>query len=155
MSTATTPTRITVHYEAIDGFRQTRTFKTLAGARKYVQRRVGAHPTSGGWYLVSDDGVGRVMVEGASYAALFPAGDEPPAPLPEDPAQPGVCRVCGGTLVVLGALGRVAHFRCRDCGADHAVDDPALARRLALETGDADPDPVDGDEPYTAPQLPF
>lgn len=144
---------IRVYYHAVDGFSEHRNFKTLRGARKYAQMRVGAHPDFGGHYSVSHDGVGKITVYGdATLGDLFPRDDEP---LREDPAQPGRCRVCGGTLVVLGALGRVAHFRCRDCGADHAVDDPALARRLALETGEADPDPVDGDEPYTAPQLPF
>lgn len=40
------------------------------------------------------------------------------------------CPVCDGPLFALGSLGRVAHFRCRDCGADHAIDSPAVARAL-------------------------
>lgn len=28
------------------------------------------------------------------------------------------CEQCGGPLVFLGALGELAHFRCRDCGVD-------------------------------------
>lgn len=28
------------------------------------------------------------------------------------------CNDCGGPLVVLGTLGSVTHFRCRDCGGD-------------------------------------
>ena len=50
------------------------------------------------------------------------------------------CPECGGPLFVLGVLGRVAHFRCRDCGIDTAVDDPGVAREVeaALNAGDAD-----------------
>jgi hypothetical protein len=36
--------------------------------------------------------------------------------VPDD--APGGCPLCGGPLVPLGTLGRVEHFRCRDCGAD-------------------------------------
>lgn len=35
------------------------------------------------------------------------------------------CPACGGPAVHLGALGRVNHFRCRDCGAlTHADAEP-------------------------------
>jgi len=39
------------------------------------------------------------------------------------------CPVCGGPGIFLGQLGRLEHFRCRDCGmgfhldAAHAVTD--------------------------------
>ena len=73
---------ITTHYSAIDGFRARRTFKTLKGAQKYAQERVGKHPDiATGWgYAVSDDGIGKITVEGAlveggrriTLADLFP-----------------------------------------------------------------------------------
>lgn len=28
------------------------------------------------------------------------------------------CRLCGGVLALLGVLGRLAWYRCRDCGMD-------------------------------------
>jgi hypothetical protein len=27
-----------------------------------------------------------------------------------------ICRMCGGPLMILGLLGSVRHFRCRNCG---------------------------------------
>lgn len=30
------------------------------------------------------------------------------------------CEICNGPLVYLGTLGNTNHFRCRNCGADHA-----------------------------------
>jgi len=69
--------RIVVAYQAVDGFAQRRVFYTLAGARRYAQERVGAHPDLGAWYAVSFDGVGRVTVEGATLADLFPAPEAP------------------------------------------------------------------------------
>jgi tRNA(Ile2) C34 agmatinyltransferase TiaS len=29
------------------------------------------------------------------------------------------CGICDGPLMYLGALGRVEHYRCQHCGADH------------------------------------
>lgn len=37
------------------------------------------------------------------------------AEMPETLAE---CPTCSGPLVYLGALGKMHHFRCRDCGAD-------------------------------------
>jgi tRNA(Ile2) C34 agmatinyltransferase TiaS len=34
------------------------------------------------------------------------------------------CPACEGQGVALGTLGYMLHLRCRDCGADFAVDSP-------------------------------
>jgi hypothetical protein len=66
---------ITIIYSAIDGYRAKRKFKTLAGARRYAQERVGANPEIGTGYAVSGDAVGKVEVFGdASLSDLFPSG---------------------------------------------------------------------------------
>jgi len=67
---------IKVTYSTIDRFRRTKTFKTLAGARKFAQHWVGATPEIGSTYAVSGDGVGKVTVEGASLKDLFGQDDE-------------------------------------------------------------------------------
>jgi hypothetical protein len=74
----TTSDTIKVHYSSIDGCRETRTFKTLKGARRYAQEMVGEHPEMGSRYAVSGDGVGKVTITamGHSLASLFPS-DEP------------------------------------------------------------------------------
>jgi hypothetical protein len=37
------------------------------------------------------------------------------------------CDLCGGPLILLGALGRLMHYRCRNCGADSSsAETPAL-----------------------------
>jgi tRNA(Ile2) C34 agmatinyltransferase TiaS len=33
-----------------------------------------------------------------------------------------VCGICGGELVLMGQLGRKAHFRCRACGMEWSKD---------------------------------
>jgi hypothetical protein len=64
---------IKVHYSSVDRFSQTRSFKTLEGARRYAMRWVGEHPEVGGWYAVSGDGMGKVTVTGdATLRDLFP-----------------------------------------------------------------------------------
>jgi len=30
------------------------------------------------------------------------------------------CKVCGGALTLLGALGSLFHYRCRDCGMEQS-----------------------------------
>lgn len=72
--------RYVVRYLAVDGYSSTRRFMTLEGARSYARQMVGEHPTTGGWYAVSDDGVGRVTVEGATLAEIFPPRPEPKCP---------------------------------------------------------------------------
>jgi hypothetical protein len=73
---------IAVRYSAVDGFSKSRTFKTLAGARKFAQGYVGAHPEIGLGYAVAGDGVGKVTVRGCKLAALF-GEDVAPAAAPE------------------------------------------------------------------------
>lgn len=63
---------IKVTYRSVDGASMTRRYATLAGARKWAHEMVGEHPDMGSWYAVSFDGIGRVTVEGASLAELFP-----------------------------------------------------------------------------------
>lgn len=65
--------QITIRYSSIDRFRQTRKFKTLAGAQKYAHKWVGPHPdVSPMGYAVSFDGIGKVTWTGATAAELFP-----------------------------------------------------------------------------------
>lgn len=40
------------------------------------------------------------------------------------------CPLCGGDAMWLGWLGRLAHFRCRCCGWDWAVDDAPVCDSL-------------------------
>lgn len=63
---------IKVRYRSIDHFTKTSTFKTLPGARKFAHKWVGEHPEIGSYYAVSGDGVGKITVEGATLAELFP-----------------------------------------------------------------------------------
>jgi hypothetical protein len=63
--------KIKVRYSSIDHFRQTRTFKTLEGARKYAADRVGDNPDMGSHYAVSFDGIGKITVEGCTLQELF------------------------------------------------------------------------------------
>lgn len=67
--------KITVRYRSIDRFSKAGTFKTLAGAQRFAHRMVGPHPdiSVNFGYAVSDDGIGKVTVEGITLDALFPA----------------------------------------------------------------------------------
>ena len=65
-------TLITVRYSSIDGYRKRCRFKTLAGARKFATKWVGAHPEIGSSYAICDDGLGKITVEGALIHDLFP-----------------------------------------------------------------------------------
>ena len=59
-------------YLSVDGFRKSKQFKRLAGARKYAQEMVGKHPEIGSFYAVSSDGVGTIRnVSGCRLADLF------------------------------------------------------------------------------------
>lgn len=62
--------QITVRFRTIDRFSETRSFKTLEGARKYAVRRVGEHPEIGSDYATDD--VGVLRVEGCLLSDLFP-----------------------------------------------------------------------------------
>jgi len=64
---------IRVTYESIDGYRETRTYKTLKGARRYAQHWLGEHPDIGITGAVDDYGIGKIQVDGdARSADLFP-----------------------------------------------------------------------------------
>lgn len=49
-----------LRYSSIDGFSQSRTFKTVAGAEAFVTRWLGQNFDRGGSYLVAGDGVGKI-----------------------------------------------------------------------------------------------
>lgn len=68
---------IKIKYQAVDGYREGKSFMSLKGAQKYAHDRVGAHPEMGSYYAVSGDGIGKVTVEGVSLTELFP--DNQPA----------------------------------------------------------------------------
>lgn len=63
---------ITVTYTSIDRLRKKRSFKTLAGARRFAHSYIGAHPDIGLGYAVSFDGLGKVEWSGTTAAELFP-----------------------------------------------------------------------------------
>ena len=71
---------ITVFYNAIDGALARRKFKTLAGARGYAVKMVGATPEFGSYYAVSGDGIGKITVEGCTLRELFAGAVEAPKP---------------------------------------------------------------------------
>lgn len=63
---------IKLYFSTIDGCRNVKTFKTLAGARKAAACRVGNTPEIGSSYAISSDGVVKVQAAGATLAELFP-----------------------------------------------------------------------------------
>ena len=64
---------IKVSYYSIDGYRKTAQFKTLKGAQRFAQLRVGKFPEIGRSYAISDDDVGKIVVSGAATLRdLFP-----------------------------------------------------------------------------------
>mgnify|MGYP005830341315 FL=1 len=62
--------RITIRYSAVDGYRETRRFKTLQGAQRYADKMLGI-PEFGSYYAVSQDGIGKITAT-ISLRALFP-----------------------------------------------------------------------------------
>lgn len=65
---------IKLRFSTIDGLRYTKTFKTLNGAQKAAQYRLGETPEMGSTYAVAADGVIKVVaVDGCTLAELFPA----------------------------------------------------------------------------------
>lgn len=66
---------IKVRYSSIDGFKKTKTFKTLKGAQKAAHYWIGAHPEIGSTYAVSGDGVGKVTLQGATLKEVFPENE--------------------------------------------------------------------------------
>ena len=69
-------TSITVRYSSIDRFKKHYTFKTLKGASAWARKWVGDHPDLGSDYAISDDGVGKITVSGATLAEIFPQSAE-------------------------------------------------------------------------------
>lgn len=63
---------IWVRYTSIDGYRDTRKFKTLKNAQAFAHERVGPHPELGWTYAISGDGIGKVQVTGCTLRDLFP-----------------------------------------------------------------------------------
>jgi hypothetical protein len=63
--------RITVRYTSVDGARIVRTYKTLAGARRFAVDYVGEYPGFGFGYAISDDGIGKIEVSGCTLRQLF------------------------------------------------------------------------------------
>ena len=66
---------IKVTYTSIDRVRITRSFGTLAGARKFAANYVGHHPEIGCGYAISSDGIGKITVKGCTLANLFRTAD--------------------------------------------------------------------------------
>ena len=65
---------IRVTFASADGFRETRLFKTLHGARRFAQRAVGETPELGRHYAVSADGIATIAASsGCTLLDLFPA----------------------------------------------------------------------------------
>lgn len=56
--------QITVRYQSIDGVDTRKTYGTLAGVRRYVEKVIGkcAEFNSSGMYAVSNDGIGKVTL---------------------------------------------------------------------------------------------
>jgi hypothetical protein len=67
---------IKVNYSSIDGGSKSGKFKTLKAAQKFAQNWIGAHPEIGSRYAVAGDGIGKITVEGASLAELFPSPEQ-------------------------------------------------------------------------------
>lgn len=64
--------QITIRYASIDGCHHTKVYKTLEGAQKFAQEKVGTTPDLGSHYAVSFDGIGKITVEGCVILDLFP-----------------------------------------------------------------------------------
>lgn len=62
---------IVVNYCAVDGYSQSKKFKTLLGAQKFAQKWIGEDADVGSFYAVSTDGVGRITCSGCSIKDLF------------------------------------------------------------------------------------
>ena len=74
---------IKLYFETLDGVRKTKSFNTLAGARKTTWNWVGKDAEIGSYYAVSGDGVVKVTIlQGCTLAELFSDGS-PKAPQPK------------------------------------------------------------------------
>jgi hypothetical protein len=57
---------IEVTYSSVDGYTETRKYKTLQGARRWVDEMLGDNYELGQHYAVSGDGVGTVQIYGTT-----------------------------------------------------------------------------------------
>ena len=96
-------TLIRVRYQSLDRYSESRTFKTLAGARKYAQKWVGPTPEIGRFYAVSGDGMGKIMAS-VDLADLFPAAEQDCGCMKEVDEQ-GILRVVTHSSVCPEYLG--------------------------------------------------
>ena len=70
---ARSPTKpITVTYESVDRYRESRGFDAIDEARAWAAKWVRKRPDLTPSYAVSADGIGKVMVAGAALSDLFP-----------------------------------------------------------------------------------
>jgi|GEM_PF-6925645 len=109
---------IKIRYQSVDRFRESRKFKSLAGARRYAQKMVGKFPEMGFAYAVSQDGIGTLHAEGCRLEDLF--GND----------KPKTCQVCKGSgifekLVAIECQGELLDYEpvsafC-DCAAGQAA----------------------------------
>jgi len=65
---------IRVTYHSIDGHKESFDTTYLSVAQRWASRWIGKSPSLGRGYAVSDDGIGKITVEGASLRELFPDG---------------------------------------------------------------------------------
>ncbi len=63
--------RIKIHYESIDGYRKSKTFRSLLAAAGWAHGWVGPHAELGSNYAISADGIGKITCEGCMLASLF------------------------------------------------------------------------------------
>lgn len=63
---------LSARYTSADGFKENRTFKTVAGLAAYVEKWAGVKNVIGS-AAVSDDGIGRVQFQGATAEELVQA----------------------------------------------------------------------------------
>jgi hypothetical protein len=63
--------RIVVRYSTIDRYGKTWRYSTRKGAAKKVRELLGKHFDIGSNYAVSGDGIGKVVLDGATFAELF------------------------------------------------------------------------------------
>lgn len=79
-----TPREVKTHFSTIDRYHESRSFKTLEGARAYAHRKVGAHPEYSSFgYVVSSYGDAKLTFSGATFEELFPREVKPA----EDPEE--------------------------------------------------------------------
>lgn len=62
---------IRVTYSSVDHHRSVQTFPTIPEARAFAVEYVGETPEMGRNYAISDDGIGKIEVEGCTLQELF------------------------------------------------------------------------------------